>query len=686
MEDDEEGGSGEWLLTRLPSLPHFSAILPRICHLLLQACLVETSLHCLQSYLLFLTQHTTKELLFDSSIAVSTILVDRFEVIRKLFQTGISEKYLGSRAHSSLMSLLKMLRNALETAIHSSRAPSSAQFTSVTLPSGQKIVLHTALIHATFLLLSSGPPRDSTDFNYLLEIWFPNVLQPDLYTSLIPDSVLNYMLYSSEPRILQVVIQKAQPSQLCSFVQEFGIPLESMQQVLATLDRLCECGQPESAFEEEIKDPVHLSRCIQVQTVRGVTSGKVFLAHIQELANLPAVPPVFDLPSFLHEPDATIPSQPAPVPLPLAQIPTISQERMEQLLLQIFAPPLSRISAPPQEIQRLATELEDGLKSLITSSTNVTTGPSLNAPISGLITAIHKLVTSSSIRRQFLEGLLRSRFSISLLRLITKIQCMNHSEDFSAGLFRATIEHILATLESLKASNSTAFQAALKTCAEQLGMRRPLENAQLQKLQAIASKLCKEVSETSDPFENEASLLRNCQYLIESKVPLVEDVIGVLVKQAIILGREAQCIEQLHKVQFLSSSSIPIALQCSPEIFQKSETPEDERITLDGMESMDTSMPEGVTTVSVACTLDLNGLLADCLELLDPDILSVNSSSAQVMVFGNSQDHVLTGSPLSPLLTSGQGYLLARLTHESSWPTLLQTVSTLMDPAKHKEW
>lgn len=74
------------MVATLPSLPHFTSLLPRIRPLLLQACLVETNLHCLQSYILFHTQYTSKEVLVESSIGISQIIIDRFEMIQRLFQ------------------------------------------------------------------------------------------------------------------------------------------------------------------------------------------------------------------------------------------------------------------------------------------------------------------------------------------------------------------------------------------------------------------------------------------------------------------------------------------------------------------------------------------------------------------------------------------------------------------------
>ena len=717
---EDEGGypsqaaaAGEWLVAILPSLPHFASLLPRIRPLLLQACLVETSLLCLQSYILFLTQYTPKEVLIESSIGISQIIVDRFEMLQRLFQKKRGVPGATPPDHNAditLTSLLKMLKSALQIAIISQGMPqlsNSADFLVISFPTGQKTILHTALIQATFLLLSCDPPLDSSDFEYLLDIWFPAgaASQPESYTvdtrekaTLLSDFVLGYMLHSSHPRVLAVAIESAQAPQLCTFLQQFGIPLSSMQLVLKKLDHLCESGPVGGKLKEVVDDPIHLSQCIEVQILRGATAGRSFLTYIQGLASLPVEPVVSNLLNLLQEPsslsDAPRPLAPKPIQKEFSKIP---QEKMEQLLLQTFAPSVSRINSPTQEIERFTSDLKDGLKSLISSNIRVS-APSLNPPISGLITALHKLTTSGNTKRQFLEGMTKNRFSISLLRLITRIQVMNATEDLSAGLFKATLQFILGILDSSKVGTTSSqalvhFQAVIKSCGEQIGLKRASEGTQpLQKVEAIARKTQKEILEAKSPFENEATIVRNCQYLVESKMPLIEKIISTLAKQAIALGKEAKCAELLHKLHSLSAANLPIVLQCSPALFSRSDHEREERDEDDAdPDAMDISVTEDSsisTPLTLSNTLDLSGLLVDWLELLDPDILSVSPGSTQRLVFGSSRKLLPQpeGSASSSLLLSGQGYLLARLTHESSWPTLIGTTAALMDTAKLKEW
>ena len=719
-EDEELLTSGEWLVTILPSLTHFTSILPRICLLLLQACLVETKLQCLQGFILFLTQYSPQEKLYEVSIGISQIIVDRFVVVRKLFQKDSSAESSPSDVDATLSSLLSMLRITMETAIHSQTMPqlsSSDDFLLVSFPTGQKTILHMALIQAVFLLLTCNPPINQSDYTYLLNMWFPvdATKLPEAYTvddrekvTLPPDAILQYMFYATNMRVLGATIRTAQPEQLCTFVQQFGIPVQSVEKVLERLDSMCESASMEDVFVEGVENPVLLSQSVQVQMLRGVKSGKIFLSYLQRHANLPQKP-MKDLSALLElstEPTSVAKQpQPSHTKLERREIPRIPQERTEQLLLQIFAPSLSRISAPPQEVQKLKLDLEQGLKNLVISSLatkvgcGITNAETLNADISGLIAALHKLITSSSIRRQFLEGLVRSSFSITLLRLITRIQKMKKMGGISAGLFKATLQYLLGASESLKSPSSSAlvsFQATVKSCAEQLGVKHTSEGGDVVlKWSKLVAKTCKEISEVRSSFEAEGALIRTCQSLTQGNVVLIEDIIRAVAKQAVSLGKEAKCIELLDKIRSFPSKNPPIVLQYSPEIFipnQAEIDSEDGSTEHDSPPEMMNFAEQGSSEgFSTAHTLDLTGLFVDWVQLLDPEVLSLCPESMQQIVFsGNSQQFstlpMSAPHPSPSLLICGQGYLLARLTHESTWMTVTKTISALLDSRQLKEW
>ena len=657
-EDEERqfGGAGarlnsqdeDWLTETLPNLTHFAAILPRVYPLILRACLVETNLRCLQKYIDFLTQHPPHEKLYQSAVEMSRVMVDRFETVQKLFSTSSESSIVSSTdGMNTLGSLLSMLRNALQSALHSQTVPeisSSTDFILVNFPvTSEKVIIHVALVEAIFLFLSCDLSAKSNpvDFKYFLEMWFPNrsknkveafTVETKEPVSLPSSSIVPQMLFSTNPKILDTMIQRATPVQLCTFVQQFGCPCESVDKVLEKLDSFCDEQGTSITLRRSIDSPVMLASCVEVQFFRGVKSGRVFLSCLQGLANLPPTEIATDISAILEqtlESSTEVKSHPITKTLTChtvlpANLGKIPQEKMEQQLLQIFAPSLSRVSASVGEVQKVTKELEEALKALIlatrkplSSGSGKSFKPqqSLNVHISGLIAALHKLVSGSSIRRQFLEGVVKHRFSLLLFRLLTKIQCMNQIEDISASLFKTTVQQILGLLEGKKVTCVTGlslFHTVLTSCAKQLGIKKDskLKSSSAKELTSLAKNACIELRAQQDPFEKETVLVKTITNVIQNgPSSMVEDILSVVAQRSIYLGMEAKCISFIHKIK-MATSVKPLALQCFPELFVKrvAESTDTAHFQLDtGKENDDQRV-------------DLCGLFVDWLETLDPGV------------------------------------------------------------------
>ena len=722
-DEDHPLKSGDWLLNTLPNLTHFAVILPQIYPLLIKACLMETNLLCLQNYLLFLTQYTPQEKPYESAINISNIIVDRFEVVKKLFRSNTSN------GNIVLGSLLGMFRNALEKAIYSQSAPqfsSSAEFLLINFTKvGKKAIIHTALIQAAYLLLSCDLPHgsDPSDFKYLLEMWcpLPERDRPEAYTveskeatSLPPALILCQLLFSTNSTVLEVTIQASNPSQLYQFVQQFGCPLQNTQKVLQVLDGMCDDHDASNELRRCIDNPAQAVSFVEVHLLRGTENGRVFLSFLQGLASVAPSEPISDMSSVLEHQE--IPSfmklgRPHDKTIHLKQpsvseISKIPQERMEQHLLQIFAPSLSRISVPSNETKKLTSELQTSLQYLISSNLSgsgdatVDSTQSLNSHISGLITALHKLVTGSSIRRQFLEGMIRNHFSITLLRTMTKIQRLNQSEDLSAGLFKATIQHLLGALDSIEQRGSKlrglkTFHAVVRVCAEQLKIKKSPEGNQLdQRLTNAARDMCKVIRTEKDPFQSKVGVMKTCLDVIKGPSPgLAEEIVKTLVQQSLCVGNERKCIEFLQALRdAVRKYFMPIVLQCNPELFTQNNTEslsqgnfsETDDSSEGELEAMDTSSVDfnSILTGKV----DFSGLFVDLQDILDPEILQLCLQSSLKMVFGHSEQNItLTQSveshsaSRSSSFLSGQGYMLNRITNDCSWPTLINTIATVLD-------
>ncbi len=297
------------------------AILPQIYPFLLRACLVETNLNCLQHYLIFLTQNYPHDKLYESVIGISRLIVDRFDVIKKLLVPSCPSKpyevvsMQGSNNLILLGSLLELFHSALEAAIHTQTMPqlaSSAEFLLVTFSSvSQKAIIHTRFIQATFLLLSQGLPSGISpgDFTYLLDLWIPKQPHnsPEAFTveskekvSLPPCEVLQYTLLSLNERVLDLSVKEAKPSVLCKFILQFGCPVACIDKVLHRLDDLCNERAAAAVLNHCVVDPVSMAQYVEIQMLRGIKGGKHFLTFVRGLAN---ISPEIDSVSTISEKD-----------------------------------------------------------------------------------------------------------------------------------------------------------------------------------------------------------------------------------------------------------------------------------------------------------------------------------------------------------------------------------------------
>jgi integrator complex subunit 1 len=74
------------------------------------------------------------------------------------------------------------------------------------------------------------------------------------------------------------------------------------------------------------------------------------------------------------------------------------------------------------------------------------------------------------------------------------------------------------------------------------------------------------------------------------------------------------------------------------------------------------------------------GLFIDWLELLDPEIIEACPSIVQTLLFAKRE------MKDAKKQTTHQPYLLALLTHQSSWTTLHSCVRSLLKTDVHKGW
>ncbi len=647
-EDDDisshtiEGRQENWLTESLPGLTHFAAILPQIYPLILRACLVETNLRALQGYLVFLTQYPPNDKLYQSAVELSRVMVDRFQTFSKLFTTNKENSITRLTAFRSVLS---MFRRALQEVLESGTSPDLSvsntllliNFTSI----GKKGILHMALIEAIFLVISCDVSHRNTltDFKYFVELFFPSrsESEPEAFTvetkepiSLPPSSVLPQMLFSTDSKISNAVVSKATPPQLCTFVRQFGCSIDSVRNALKRLDECCEDQESAVTLRRAVEDPHKMADCIEVHFLRGIETGKAFHTYLQGLSDYPPS----DLPTSVTailEADSkrtrkySLFSSTIETPVrfdtaAIVGLKKISSEKMEQYLLKLFTPALSELDLLVDDIRK---EIETSLKKVIFSARKLTVSElkvsqdSINAEVSILVAGLHKLLTGGNVRRQFLEGMIKQRFSLSLLRMLTKIYSLIKMNP----LFQFTIGQIMSLLESKRVVSMPGlkvFRSVVLGCAEQLGIEKKEHGASSEALpfSQLSSRVrnkCCEIRNSADPFEGEEGLIKMAADVVQSgSFALVEDILSTVAKRAIVFGMEARCIAFLHKMKTSCSTvQVPLTLQCFPERLAKTET------ETNGSVAMETDGQ----SMSMVVIGDLSGLFVDWLEILDPQVM-----------------------------------------------------------------
>ena len=776
-----EGRDDKWLMTQLPRLPHFTAVLPRISHLLLQACLMETSLADLVTFVLFITSHAPHDLIFEFSIGISQIVVDRFAVIKRVFGAAgeggrvgrvgrVGKRSQAEAMHGSLLSMLRFERLlqissplththshththtlthththtphrvSLEMALQSQRVPQvsgSSDFVLVTFPSGKKTILHTALIHASLLLLTVAPPPAppssrpaSADFDFLSDLWllpagerFPqaHTVEEKEEVPLISPTILPEMFLSDNQRLVALCLREAQVSDIVASVRQFGVPEVTMEQILSHLDTLCgelaqEDEETPTELEKAVQSSVQLVQFAEVQFARcGSRKGRAFLSFVRNLGGIPDDDPANDTGTAPPHPPLAAAGK-KEEEMEFESVPPtdrgegegsdlsswLTEEKIEQVLLKMFTPSAGRSGPASDEVAKISLQIEKSLKKSIQSRlgdggkehgglatpTSPEATPNLQAttPTSqAVVAALHKIVVKSSgrSRRQVLDGMTKSRFAISLLRLLTRIQTLGGgASDHVAtetNLLRATVKQIsdsLATMKLGKIKELPRFQAVVKACSVQLDVKTvPERDSISEKVKKVAEDCTAGIRGESSVFGTDrAEMIADiCRFVgTEKKSHYVETVLSALVRHSVATGTERDCVDFFQR---LSWRCRPIAVYHSPDSFsgvwleRESERQREEREKEGG------KMQVSSTGSPFVRSLDMSGLKVDLLEVLDPELVG---EVAKREVFGWSQLGEREDGGEGGRGWLGPGHLMARLVHESSWETLHGTVVAVL--------
>ncbi|XP_071617449.1 integrator complex subunit 1 isoform X1 [Heliangelus exortis] len=665
---EEDSGDSEllqgyqWLLRDLPRLPLFDSVRATTALALQQAIHMETDPQTISAYLVYLSQHAPVEEQAqhnDLALDVARLIVERSTIMSHLF----SKLSYCAESDAVLVALLSIFSHYIKRMRQSKEGEEVYSWSEsqdqvfLRWTSGETATMHILVVHAMVILLTLGPPQAGDgDFYTLLDIWFPEkkplptafLVDTSEEALLLPDWLKLRMIRSEVPRLVDAALQDLEPQQLLLFVQSFGIPVSSMSKLLQYLDQAV--SHDPQTLEQNIMDKNYMAHLVEVQHERGATGGQTF--HSLLTASLPARRDNTENARSKSSPEN---SQSQSRIRALSQVRVLGpDDDLASIFLQLFPlnpdPRWQNSNLRPLALalqQALGQELA-GIQQGNTQVTGITTrllqavAALLNSPHSGaLVLAMH--------RHHFI--------SCPLMRQLCQYQrCMPQDTAFSSLFFKVLMQ-MLHWLEN-PAVEDGPLRAQLKAFAVQYSSRHRISDVRggfLHLTEALTfrrdpdliSSTVRAIIATLKSGEKcnvEPELISKVlQGLIETHSPYLEELLIVLFSAT---------VETTARLPAMK----PIAVVSSLLLQDKEETPV--------KKELDSCSTEA------AWLGPSSGLLNDWLEMLDPEVISSCPDLQQKLLFSWNK----AGSQVP----SFRPYLLALLTHQSSWTTLHQCIRLLL--------
>ncbi|XP_005054525.1 PREDICTED: integrator complex subunit 1 isoform X2 [Ficedula albicollis] len=708
---EEDSGDSEllqgyqWLLRDLPRLPLFDSVRATTALALQQAIHMETDPQTISAYLVYLSQHAPVEEQGqhnDLALDVARLIVERSTIMSHLF----SKLSYSAESDAVLVALLsifsryiKRMRQSKEGEEVYSWSESQDQVF-LRWTSGETATMHILVVHAMVILLTLGPPQGDGDFYTLLDIWFPEkkplptafLVDTSEEALLLPDWLKLRMIRSEVPRLVDAALQDLEPQQLLLFVQSFGIPVSSMSKLLQYLDQAV--SHDPQTLEQNIMDKNYMAHLVEVQHERGATGGQTF--HSLLTASLPARRDSAETARSKASPES---SQSQSRIRALSQVRVLGPEDdLAGIFLQLFPltpePRWQNSSLRPLALalqQALGQELARIRQGAGASGAEASGATATGATASGIsatgATATGATATGISASGATASGATASGISMRLLQAVAALLNSAHSgalvmamhrqhfiscplmrqlyqyhrsmpqDTAFSSLFFKVLMQMLQWLEN-PAVEDGPLRAQLKAFAVQYSSRHRISDVRggfLHLTEAlsfrrdpdmISSTVCAIIAtlKSGEKCNVEPELISKVlQGLIETHSPYLEELLTVLFSATV--ETTARC-----------PAMKPIAVVCSLLLQDKEETPVKKEVESCSAES--------------AWPGPASGLLNDWLEMLDPEVISSCPDLQQKLLFSWNK----AGSQVP----SFRPYLLALLTHQSSWTTLHQCIRLLL--------
>ncbi|ESO87352.1 hypothetical protein LOTGIDRAFT_107278 [Lottia gigantea] len=288
METEEEETTHTWLLKHLPSVPQFHEIKGQTCLALRSACQIETNPNLISAYIIFLSRYAMDQTLQDLdnlALDMAQLIVERTSIINHILPAEGSKRT--PMEDQTLAALIDLYMNYLIKATEQDKEAYNWSNTQDQIilqwPSGKSATMHILAVHAMIILLTYGAPEAEQDkFNDFLSMWFPEkgtlptafLLDTSEEALLLPDWLKLKMIRSSVDRLVMAALEELEPAQLLLFIQSFGIPVSSMGKLLQCLDRAMDCNA--DSLQQAVVDKSYMAQLIEIQHMRGAQGGDKF--------------------------------------------------------------------------------------------------------------------------------------------------------------------------------------------------------------------------------------------------------------------------------------------------------------------------------------------------------------------------------------------------------------------------
>uniref|UniRef100_G1RB59 Integrator complex subunit 1 n=1 Tax=Nomascus leucogenys TaxID=61853 RepID=G1RB59_NOMLE len=663
----------QWLLRDLPRLPLFDSVRSTTALALQQAIHMETDPQTISAYLIYLSQHTPVEEQAqhsDLALDVARLVVERSTIMSHLF-SKLSPSAASDAVLSALLSIfsryVRRMRQSKEGEEVYSWSESQDQVF-LRWSSGETATMHILVVHAMVILLTLGPPRaDDSEFQALLDIWFPEekplptafLVDTSEEALLLPDWLKLRMIRSEVLRLVDAALQDLEPQQLLLFVQSFGIPVSSMSKLLQFLDQAV--AHDPQTLEQNIMDKNYMAHLVEVQHERGACGGQTF--HSLLTASLPPRRDSTEAPKPKSSPE-----QPAGQGRIRAgtQLRVLGPEDdLAGMFLQIF--PLSpdprwQSSSPRPVALALQQALGQELARVVQGNPEV---PGITVRV---LQALATLL-SSPHGGALVMSMHRSHFlACPLLRQLCQYQrCVPQDTGFSS-LFLKVLLQMLQWLDSPGVEGGP-LRSQLRMLASQASAGRRLSDVRgglLRLAEALAFR--QDLEAVSSTVRAVIATLRSGEQCS------VEPELISKVLQGLIEVRSPHLEELLIALFSATADAASPFPACKPVVVVSSLLLQEEEPLAGGKLGADGGSLEAVRLGPSS------GLLVDWLEMLDPEVVSSCPDLQHRLLFSRRKGKGQAQVP------SFRPYLLTLFTHQSSWPTLHQCIRVLLGKSREQRF